>query len=181
MRGPGAGTGRGGSVAFITHGWTHISTGRATGRDGVQGMLRILFPVLILLLSQAALADAETLHNLGNGICVDTSSGLMWQIGHSRRLRDADKVQQYIRDLSLGGFTDWRLPTTAESKGLRLLIDIHGNGACGIEQPRKRYWMLDQQKGVIPIRLELESFCRGIYSSSPGNRGSGPCAILKSE
>ena len=127
--------------------------------------------LLSLLLARPTEAGAETLRDLGNGICLDSSSGLMWQIGHSRSLSDVARVKQYIADLNLGGVTGWRLPTTRETKGLRLLIDIHGNGACNIEKPQRRYWMRDEKKGVVPIRLELESFCRGIYSRSPGSRG----------
>jgi hypothetical protein len=114
---------------------------------------------------------AQTLQNLGNGICLDRSTGLMWQIGHSRRLSEAAKVSDYLSGLRLGGHTDWRLPTILESKGLRLLVDIHGNEACGIEKPMARYWMVDPKKGMIPARLELESFCRGIYTISTGKRG----------
>jgi len=137
--------------------------------------------LLSLLLFGPAGTDAGTLQNLGNGICLDTSTGLMWQIGHSRRFGDHDKVEQYLTSLSLGGYSDWRLPTILESKGLRLLIDIHGNAACGIEKPMARYWMVDPKKGMLPVRLELESFCRGIYSRSVGKRGYVRAVRAKTE
>jgi len=127
--------------------------------------------VLFFLLMEGGTVHAQTLQNLGNGICLDSSTGLMWQIGHGRRLDDHGKVEQYLTALDLGGYSDWRLPTILESKGLRLLIDIHGNGPCGIEKPMARYWMVDPKKGMVPVRLELESFCRGIYSLSAGKRG----------
>jgi len=159
-------------MAFITTARRQNNTQPIqVGGHRVSGTLPGLLLFLTLLLAGTPRTEAETLRNLNNGICLDTSTGLMWQIGHSRRFGDADKVRQYIAGLKLGGFTDWRLPTTLETKGLRLLIDIHGNDSCGIEKPRKRYWMLANKEGIVPIRLELESFCRGIYSRSVGTRG----------
>ncbi|ACL03821.1 protein of unknown function DUF1566 [Desulfatibacillum aliphaticivorans] len=49
----------------------------------------------------------------GDGTVTDAANGLMWQqsMGESRTWEDA---LSYAEGLSLGGFTDWRLPTTKE-------------------------------------------------------------------
>jgi hypothetical protein len=169
-------------MAFLNHGWKRINTDFfSIDTYRASTTLSALFLLLSLLLFGPARTDAGTLQNLGNGICLDRSTGLMWQIGHSRRFGNRDKVEQYLTALRLGGYSDWRLPTILESKGLRLLIDIHGNAACGIEKPMARYWMVDPNKGMLPVRLELESFCRGIYSRSVGKRGYVRAVRTKTE
>ena len=111
------------------------------------------------------------LENLGNGICRDKVTGLMWQIGKSRRFADIEDVKKYIAGLKLGGYTDWRLPTTRESSELRGLIAIQGNDDCQFPKLKSKYWLKDPKKGTIPARLELECFCRGDYDLIPKDKG----------
>ena len=116
----------------------------------------------VLIFSTNTLAGGGTLQNLGNGICRDKVTGLEWQIDRSRkRFSSLDAVKQYIVGLQLGGFSAWRLPTTRESMELRGLIAIQGNDDCAFPKLKSKYWLVDEKKGTIPARLELECFCRG--------------------
>lgn len=55
-----------------------------------------------------------------NNIVIDHVSGLMWQ-DHEAVRYDFSGAEAYCSDLSLGGFTDWRLPN---SKELWYLVDL---------------------------------------------------------
>ena len=80
--------------------------------------------VTLLLLAGNTMAREGTLQNIGDGICFDKISGLMWQIDKSKRFSNIQKVKEYVGTKKLGDFTDWRLPTTQESSELRGIIAI---------------------------------------------------------
>jgi len=126
---------------------------------------------LILISSSNALAGGGSLQNLGNGICLDKTTGLMWQIDKGKRFSDLAAVQKYLADVKLGGYDDWRLPTTRESSALRGLIAIQGNEDCNFQKLKGKYWLQDKKKGVVPARLELECFCRGDFDLVVKDKG----------
>jgi|GEM_PF-769437 len=66
----------------------------------------------------------EYLENMGNGICRQHPSGLMWQAGKSRNFLNWDDANQHVKSLNLGGFEDWRLPTPDECLRLSQLIQM---------------------------------------------------------
>ena len=53
----------------------------------------------------------------GNGTVTDASTGLMWQQDGST-IKTWEQALAYCADLSLGGYTDWRLPTIKELASL---------------------------------------------------------------
>lgn len=55
----------------------------------------------------------------GNGTITDLTTGLMWQAGEIRSKKWQEALA-YCRELELGGFQDWRLPTIRE---LSTLVD----------------------------------------------------------
>jgi len=116
-------------------------------------------------------ALAGSLQNLGNGICLDKTTGLMWQIDRGKRFSDLSVVNRYVADVKLGGYDDWRLPTTRESSELRGLIAIQGNEDCNFPKLKGKYWLRDEKKGVVPARLELECFCRGDFDLVVKDKG----------
>jgi len=125
----------------------------------------------VLIFSSNTLAGGGSLQNLGNGICKDKVTGLEWQIDKSKRFSSFHDVKQYITGLQLGGFSDWRLPTTRESMELRGLIAIQGNDDCGFPKLKSKYWLVDKKEGTVPARLELECFCRGDYDLLAKDKG----------
>ena len=116
-------------------------------------------------------ALAGSLQNLGNGICLDKATGLMWQIDKGKRFSDAGEAEKYVAAARLGGYDDWRLPTTRESCELRGLIAIQGNDDCKFFKLKSKYWLIDEKKGLVPARLELECFCRGDYDLVVKDKG----------
>jgi hypothetical protein len=64
--------------------------------------------------------------DLGNGIIQDNFTGLMWQKATAPGIRSGDfpdrytwkEAHTYCADLSLGGYTDWRLPDVNELQSL---------------------------------------------------------------
>ena len=56
----------------------------------------------------------------GDGTVTDTSTGLMWQQAGFSNTQTWEQALAYCEGLNLGGYTDWRLPT---SKELQSLVD----------------------------------------------------------
>ncbi|MBL7997505.1 MAG: DUF1566 domain-containing protein [Candidatus Kapabacteria bacterium] len=56
----------------------------------------------------------------GNGTVTDTVTGLMWQQTDGGEMSYA-RAQVYADTLTLGGYTDWRLPTALEAYSIHLL------------------------------------------------------------
>jgi broad specificity phosphatase PhoE len=58
----------------------------------------------------------------GDEIIKDSTTGLMWAILDSQselgRCLNYDSAMNYVRNLRNGGFSDWRMPTTAELAGI---------------------------------------------------------------
>ncbi|HIJ90686.1 MAG: DUF1566 domain-containing protein [Desulfobulbaceae bacterium] len=97
----------------------------------------------VLLLSLPGCAGKSSrqarLQNLGNGICRDTVSGQMWQIEKSKKTSNLEEAEQYVRALRLGGYSDWRLPTTDELYDLNNFFDLFQNGDCTLDR-EGNYW-----------------------------------------
>lgn len=81
----------------------------------------------------------EQLQDLGNGICRDTASGLLWQRERSRTIQTFAEAEFYVVNLDLGGYTDWRLPTRNELYDLVYLFDLRLNGECALDCEGK-FW-----------------------------------------
>jgi len=63
----------------------------------------------------------EKLIDNGNGTVTDLSTGLMWQQATAPGSHSWQNALSYCEDLSLGGYTDWRLPTIKE---LDSIVDL---------------------------------------------------------
>ena len=74
-----------------------------------------------------------------DGTCQNLANGLIWQQGQSKRLHSIKEARDYVAQLRLGGYDDWRLPTVAELYDLHLFFDIHENGNCQIKT-EGNYW-----------------------------------------
>lgn len=58
----------------------------------------------------------------GDSTVTDTSTGLMWQQTNAESTMTWESAISYCEDLSLGGYTDWRLPNRKE---LRSIVDYN--------------------------------------------------------
>ena len=96
----------------------------------------------LILLSQGCSSkhpQATNFQNIEKGICHDTGSGLMWQNEKSQTIKTLEEAQRYVKNLNIGGYTDWRLPTVYELYDLNYIFDIHLNGECVLDR-KGRYW-----------------------------------------
>ena len=99
--------------------------------------LSLIFSIVFLLSSYVCAekrsADGRYI-DLGSGVIKDTITGMMWtqkdsyvDLGHSLSWNESN---DYVNELSTGGYSDWRLPTIAELKTLyepsKLNKDIFG-------------------------------------------------------
>ncbi len=117
-------------------------------------------------------AGEPRLKNLGNGICQDTKTGLMWQVKKSKSFKDQDSAVQYTKKLSLGGYSNWRLPYVDEWKHLKKEIyDLKKNGDCELERPFSKYWAEDQENGIKSGKLATNDECGGGYNFVAKNKG----------
>lgn len=123
----------------------------------------VVLTVLVMGLITHAMAADQQFVNLGNGICQDSETGLMWQLDKSRRpIASEAKARQYIRDLKLGEFTDWRLPTMAERWKLTQNVELYRNtGPCDFVHFEKAYWTTATENGTEPLKLGLTCICQG--------------------
>jgi len=120
--------------------------------------------LLLLLCSCLALPQAfagpAQLEDLGNGICKDLKSGLMWQVRKSHKFYTEAEAEKYVKGLRLGGFSDWRLPTKLERWRLLHVFLLDKNGNCTLKYLNLPYWTTKTDKGTRPIRLEIACYCR---------------------
>ena len=73
---------------------------------------RSVFALTILALS--ASAWSTTLQDNGDGTVTNPQAGLSWQQADDGVRRNWQEARDYCAALSLGGHTDWRLPTPTE-------------------------------------------------------------------
>ena len=82
----------------------------------------------------------------GNGAVTDSATGPMWQQSDGGEMT-WQKAAAYCRELSLGGFHDWRLPTTAES--FSILDHAYSNPALDLavfSSAEAEYWWTSETR-----------------------------------
>jgi len=90
----------------------------------------LLTPFLLgflLLLTGCAATGTQgktTFIDLHNGIFQVPGSNLMWQQERSPVFASKEEAVDYVKNLTLGGFTDWRLPTPDEVLALHNVVDF---------------------------------------------------------
>ncbi len=114
-------------------------------------MAAILIPTLNSCNKPAATeTDSVSQHgvflkDMGNGVCRQFPTGLMWQIEKSKVISNWHQANEYAKKLQLGGFDDWRLPTREECFALSHLL-LMKKGDCPIKI-KKGKWVTDNKKG----------------------------------
>lgn len=115
-------------------------------------------------------AKKALLEDLGNGVCRQPRSGVMWQIKEIRKIPTRKEANEYVNSLQLGGYNDWRLPTRAELLSLSELL-LFPKGDCSIEFYRA-HWVSDE-KGDSSGYWEEYSLCGGSeFHWVTGKKGS---------
>ena len=51
-------------------------------------------------------------------VWIDTDTGYMWQVPIDKKEYNWEEAKRYCRDLNLGGYSDWRLPSKDEFKSI---------------------------------------------------------------
>ena len=75
--------------------------------------------------------DTPSYRDNGNGTVTDLNTGLMWQKGLDGKKVTPEQAEEMARNMTLGGYRDWRVPNIKE---LYSLIDFRGNtGSAGHE------------------------------------------------
>ncbi len=90
----------------------------------------------------------DTLINNGDGTILSEKFKLQWQQNISKRFKNAEDAEKYVKSLSLGGHNDWRIPTKAESHNLFFSMDFGNSTAKEMEMKMdgSMWVMLDNGK-----------------------------------
>ena len=109
----------------------------------MDGLKRVCFWVVLGVLlfgcgEESRIEGKDRFQPDRNGIIVDTRTGLHWSPDPGRRMT-WHQAEAYARQLRLGGFADWRLPTRAELRdlgagGLDSAFKLAGNCAWSSER-----------------------------------------------
>ncbi|TFG36753.1 MAG: DUF1566 domain-containing protein [Desulfobacterales bacterium] len=91
-----------------------------------QLLIPFLLGFLLILPGCAATGTQSntTFIDLNNGIFQVSGSDLMWQKERSPLFASKEEAVAYVKNLNLGGFTDWRLPTPDEVLSLHYVVDF---------------------------------------------------------
>lgn len=105
----------------------------------------------------------------GEGIVQDTESGLMWTLLDSAELLGKDSecldykaAHGYIQSLTLGGFSDWRLPTPNE------LQQLYRHGFPPPAHERQPYWTAKSYTRYD----DADGWSKVVDVVTPGNGGA---------
>jgi hypothetical protein len=115
-------------------------------------------------------AATGRLQAMGNGVCLDTRTGRMWQVERSRSIDSLDRAKAYADKLETGGYDDWRLPTVSELYELYMIFDLHQNGDCRLEV-EGTYWSDEPDLQGRVGTWELDDNCDAERQYIPKNRG----------
>jgi tetratricopeptide (TPR) repeat protein len=129
---------------------------------------KMKFVAAAVLPSLLALACAAQSNERVDSWWPDTAQGLMWSgsaVGGPSSTQNFQKAEQSCRNLSVQGFTGWRLPTITEldhvvDSETYDMVSIHRDGAH-----------LDNQVGGTGISF-TSLYGAWIWSSTPGSKGN---------
>ena len=78
---------------------------------------------------------------------IDKTTGLIWQNNNDKILRNWNEAKKYCEDISIGGYTKWRLPTRAELSSL-VKYDTYKPATDSIfgYTANSGYWSIDNVK-----------------------------------
>ena len=109
-------------------------------------------------------SSRDILLNVEEGIILSEKFGLMWQQDKSRFFSTAVEAQEYASKMELGGYTDWRIPTKAESHNLFFSLDF------GKSDAKKLGMKMD---GPIWVQMENDEIIAGEWDAGEN------CCIIR--
>ena len=90
----------------------------------------ILLAVLMVFVACEKQYDIKE-YDIKDEVVIDTQTGLMWQRTKAPDAMEHADAIQYCENLTLDGYSDWRLPSISELK--TLIVDCQsGTGACKV-------------------------------------------------
>lgn len=108
--------------------------------------------------------------NLQNGICQDRDTGVMWQQVKSEKLFNIEDARTYAKNLTIGGYNDWRLPTVYELYHLNYLRDLHIESECEINL-EGNFWSDEKDGEGIVGAWKISDQCDPVRQYSPASAG----------
>lgn len=136
-------------ITNLTEDTRTTSKHNETWRRTQQVFPTILILILLLLISgcsthsdqssNGTVTSDSRLIDMGNGVCQDTKTGQMWQVGRSHTIKSLAEAKKYAENMKEGGYQDWRLPMISELYELYMIFDLHENGNCNL-QAEGTYW-----------------------------------------
>jgi len=114
---------------------------------------RAIALVLCAILSACAGNNAslsnDTLVNNGDGTVLSEKFNLQWQQKISKRFNSAEEAAEYVKNLALGGHTDWRIPSKAESHNLFFSMDFGKSNAKNLQMKMDRSMWVELENGAL--------------------------------
>lgn len=112
----------------------------------------LLFSLLLSITacsSNSGTAARYTMSHASDGIVLSEKFDLMWQQKESRLFSSPEEAQQYADNLTLGGYTDWRIPTKAESHNLYFSLDFGETTAKDLNMKMDRSMWVEFKDGEL--------------------------------
>ncbi|MGB3209441.1 MAG: hypothetical protein WBB19_01930 [Desulforhopalus sp.] len=124
--------------------------------------LKHLFSFFVLFwllpLSAALAAENSALEIHDDGVFQELDHNTLWRMERSKKLKTSSEVQQYLKILNTGAYSDWRLPTKRELYELDTIFDLKRNGEVRI-QLEGGYWLTDGNGNISAGAWEIGDGC----------------------
>lgn len=135
--------------------------------------LSLLYISLFVLISSVSTAGSFT-DNL-NGTVTDTISNLMWQQQDDGVVKTWEQTLVYCEGLSLGGYTDWRLPNIKELKSIADMTHYNPASDPKIITKLAAYWSSTTYVSDTASAWVAKFNTGNIYSSSKASTSYVRC------
>ena len=106
--------------------------------------------------------SAGVLLDEGKGVCLDATTGKMWQVKRGGRFSSLEEANQYAANLQLADYDDWRLPSQDELFTLHYIYFWKKNGDCSMNR-RGEYWTATAEAEPYPGHWETEVLCSPVH------------------
>jgi hypothetical protein len=137
-------------------------------------MRNVFLALLLLFIFAPGCAAPKTagFSDSNDGIMMSSSSPLMWQKVRGPRFNSWEEADNYAKNLALGGYTDWRLPTKAEFLDFYFAFDYgRANArALGINI-EGNYWSAEQDEMGFSGAWKDGDSCEIIRNYQPAAQG----------